>query len=330
MQYSRVCVAGTFDNIHAGHEAMLRKAFAVGKKVLIALTSDQFVKQHKGHGAAPYAARLVALTDWLAKQRLSDRATIVPIDDPYEPAVSMKELDALVVSEHTKSRGADLNRKRALSGLSPLVLIVVPMKNAEDGRGISSSRIRQGDIDRKGRLVLPDILRDRLTQPLGFVLTNPDMAKDSFARHKNDIIVVVGDCSAQTLLAAKMALSLLIIDNKVGRKVFHGLDGYRGSVLKKTHHVKSGPGFIAKEATDFIALWGENPHTSAVLEVEGEEDLLTLPAILAAPLESVLYYGQPPIEAWACGPVVEGLVEVVVTKEKKAEAQELLNQFTMK
>ncbi|MDI6805914.1 MAG: DUF359 domain-containing protein, partial [Candidatus Bathyarchaeia archaeon] len=48
--------------------------------------------------------------------------------------------------------------------------------------------------------------------------------------------------------------------------------------------------------------------------VDGEEDLLTLIAVLYAPQNSFVVYGQP----------YEGIVVVKVTPEKKAEVSEIL------
>jgi uncharacterized protein (UPF0218 family) len=48
--------------------------------------------------------------------------------------------------------------------------------------------------------------------------------------------------------------------------------------------------------------------------VEGEEDLLTLIAIMEAPNNSIIVYGQP----------YEGIVAVKVTQEKKTEISEIL------
>jgi uncharacterized protein (UPF0218 family) len=64
-----------------------------------------------------------------------------------------------------------------------------------------------------------------------------------------------------------------------------------------------------------------------VIEVSGEEDLLVLPVIESAPIGSVVYYGQPPVAAWACGPAIEGLVEVTITPEVKRHVTELLSRF---
>ena len=81
--------------------------------------------------------------------------------------------------------------------------------------------------------------------------------------------------------------------------------------------VVSGPGYIAKDAIIAIKQWAKNPKTT-LLVVDGEEDLLALPAIAYVPLGNVVFYGQPQ----------EGLVQVIVTKEKKQEVLALLAHFT--
>jgi len=41
-KYYKVAVGGTFDQFHQGHCKLLEKAFQIGEKVLIGVTSDQF------------------------------------------------------------------------------------------------------------------------------------------------------------------------------------------------------------------------------------------------------------------------------------------------
>ena len=52
--FKLVGVAGTFDMLHKGHKALLRKAFEVGERVVIGLTTDEFAaRMHKPHEVAP-------------------------------------------------------------------------------------------------------------------------------------------------------------------------------------------------------------------------------------------------------------------------------------
>lgn len=311
MKYPRVFVAGTFDGLHKGHRFFLSKAFFFGKKVTIGLTSDQFKKKK-----SKFSIRKKALEHWLKQNKWE--ADVVAIDDPHEPAASYKEDAALLVTSDNKKRGEEINAMRKKHRLPLFKLVQVPLINAQDQKPISSTRVRQGEIDTEGRLVLPDNLRPQLQQPLGFVLQG-DMIRDSLIKHKGKTLITVGDVATKTLLEAGIKPKLMIIDNKVERKPYDGLKKYR-SLLAKSKKVTSGPGYISRGAIRAI-------QKASVIEVNGEEDLLALPAVVYAQVGSIVYYGQPPVAAWARGPVVQGLVEVEVTKEKKREAKEFLKQF---
>ena len=84
--------------------------------------------------------------------------------------------------------------------------------------------------------------------------------------------------------------------------------------MEKTVYVNNPQGTITQEAIVAIKeALEKNEHTHIV--VDGEEDLLTLIAVLYAPENSFVVYGQP----------YSGIVVVKVTSEKKAQAQEFLN-----
>ena len=326
MKYSSVCVAGTFDGIHAGHEALLRRAFEIGEKVLIGLTSDTFILRYKSPTSPKYLKRKQHLITWLTSHRHLERATIVPIDDPFEPAVSDPSLRALVVSETNKARGQELNALRASRGLTPLVLVVAPMVHAEDQKPISTTRVRQGEIDPTGKRIMPETLRNQLVQPLGTVLKG-DSLQESFHAHKKDLVITVGDVTTQKALEAGLTPALMVIDNKVHRQPYRKLRPILARREFEKTSVASGTGFISERAIRHIAHALGSRSVPLVIEVIGEEDLLALPAIIEAPVGSVVYYGQPPVAAWACGPVASGIVEVLVTRGKKQQATALLRQF---
>ena len=42
-KFKKVAVGGTFDELHSGHKALINKAFEVGEKVVIGLSSGEFV-----------------------------------------------------------------------------------------------------------------------------------------------------------------------------------------------------------------------------------------------------------------------------------------------
>jgi len=149
-----VAMGGTFDVLHNGHKELLRKAFTVGRKVMIGITSDQFARSlHKPHKVDPYSKRKLDLEHLLKRWKLLHRARIVPLNDRYGPTVMTSRIDALIVSRRTLRTGTEINAKRRAKGLRPLEIVPIDLLLAEDHRPISSTRIRRGKIDRRGRLV---------------------------------------------------------------------------------------------------------------------------------------------------------------------------------
>jgi pantetheine-phosphate adenylyltransferase len=62
-------------------------------------------------------------------------------------------VEALVVSTETVQKALEINKTRSKRSLQPLIIITVPMMRAEDGKLISSTRIREGEIDYSGKLL---------------------------------------------------------------------------------------------------------------------------------------------------------------------------------
>lgn len=171
-------------------------------------------------------------------------------------------------------------------------------------------------------LVLPESLRANLKNPLGLLCKGnglkciSEMNIELKAAKK---IVAVGDMTAFYMLESAVMPDLAIVDNKTKRKpapdhVLHRLQ----TVSYKTIHVRNPPATLTKELIDTIKdSMKRDEHIK--LEVEGEEDLATLPAILYAPLGAVIIYGQPN----------EGSVLVKVTKEKKEQIKNIMDQMIM-
>jgi len=153
-KFSTVLVGGTFDEFHKGHKALIIKAFEVGERVIIGLSSDELARElRKNHEVALYEQRLLDLRNFLKRLGVSDRAKIVPLDTPYGITLSTTIAEALVLSKETEPVGITINKKRKEAGLKPLELVVIDMVPAEDYVPISSTRIRHGEIDREGHLI---------------------------------------------------------------------------------------------------------------------------------------------------------------------------------
>ena len=151
--YKAVALGGTFDFLHKGHEQLISHAFDIGEKVLIGVTSDQLARKlRKTHPVQTYAVRVKQLRIFLRAKRWLRRTRISPLHDPYGPAARRKDLEALVITPNTLFNALMLNRLRKRKKLRVLKITKVPLAKAEDGKPISSTRIRSGEIDRLGRL----------------------------------------------------------------------------------------------------------------------------------------------------------------------------------
>ncbi|KXB05005.1 hypothetical protein AKJ48_00745, partial [candidate division MSBL1 archaeon SCGC-AAA261O19] len=63
-----------------------------------------------------------------------------------------RELEAIIVSEETRSRAEEINEIRESNDLEALDIIEIPWVLAEDGKPISSIRIRYGEMDEHGEI----------------------------------------------------------------------------------------------------------------------------------------------------------------------------------
>jgi pantetheine-phosphate adenylyltransferase len=323
--YNSLCLGGTFDRLHAGHRYFLKNAFARAQNVIIGLTSDGYIAANKKVDCLPFVQRKQSLENWLKSEGYAGRFEIHPLEDYFGPATTGK-YDAILVTPETKPRALELNDRRTDSGLPPLVVIEIPVIMSADGKPISSTRVRNGEISPAGHLIMPDSLRITLTRPLGRVIGTHDINPDLF-QIKNSVIVTVGDVTTKRVIDTGVQPSLAIVDLQVKRQPFQTFAEYHFDPHAKVFHIESGPGFIAGAAREAIRDWSvdlaQKTGLRYVMIISGEEDLLVLPAILAAPNGSLVYYGQPPVAGMG-----EGLVEVVVTQEKKQEIREILKLFT--
>ena len=151
-QFDLVAMGGTFDIIHDGHMALLIKSFSISSKVIIGLSSDQLTTKRGKNLTNDYSKRLSSLKDVIEKRFPNSSYEISKLDNDFGPAVIEGSVQALVVSEETSSKGVKLNKLRVERDLLPVEIIVVPMVLAKDGKAISSTRIKNSEIDSNGNL----------------------------------------------------------------------------------------------------------------------------------------------------------------------------------
>ena len=150
--FDLVAMGGTFDVVHSGHMALLDKAFSISAKVIIGLSSDQLAKKRGKNLTSDYPKRLSLLKSVIEKNFPNSSYEISKLENDFGPAVIEGSVKALVVSEETSSKGIRLNELRAERNLSPVRIVVVPMVLAKDGKAISTTRIKNFEIDDSGNL----------------------------------------------------------------------------------------------------------------------------------------------------------------------------------
>ena len=152
-KFDLVATGGTFDLIHKGHFELLAKSFAVSSKVIIGLTSDEMVKNIGKKCNNNYSKRHEALETFIKKNFPDSSYQISKLDNDFGPAILEGNVQALVASEETASKGKLLNSLRVEKNLSQVEIIVVPMVLAKDGSRISTTRIKNSEIDQEGNLL---------------------------------------------------------------------------------------------------------------------------------------------------------------------------------
>jgi GTP-dependent dephospho-CoA kinase len=129
-------------------------------------------------------------------------------------------------------------------------------------------------------------------------------------KEKPSSIISVGDIVSQHMLDFGLPLDVLIVDNKTMRKAINPIV----VDVDQTLYAKNPPGTITEEAwaaiSDAVAYEGRTK-----VMIDGEEDLLTVVAVLSAPEDALVVYGQPNV----------GVVAVKVTEERKENMRRIVD-----
>lgn len=168
-------------------------------------------------------------------------------------------------------------------------------------------------------IITPEIL-SKFQAPFGILFRGTSTQtmqklKVILAKEKPTMVISVGDTISRNLAKYDIQTHLSITDNKTHRRKVQP-QSFPDKCLVK---VKNPEGTITPQAATAMqeAVASEKP---VHMLVEGEEDLLTLVAVLYAPENAVVIYGQPH----------KGVVVVKVTSEKKAKAEEILKSMKTK
>ena len=163
---------------------------------------------------------------------------------------------------------------------------------------------------------MTEALRQSFKHPLGELVAGTeaecnDVLAGVVAKEKPTMVILVGDTVSRNAVQSGIEPSVLIID-KLER---------RGKALpflfrnRRIIRTKNRAGRIEMGA--WSAIEQAIKEGDALVEVDGEEDLLAIAAVLAAPNGSLVVYGQPG----------SGIVIVRVSDDKKFETRKVLDSM---
>lgn len=177
---------------------------------------------------------------------------------------------------------------------------------------------------------LPKPLRKSFRKPIGKLFTGKPLiaaekARNQIIEYHPKLIITIGDYCTKTLFDVAFLPNIIVYDGKTHREkqISLDLDEY---VEKRVTNPRE---WITKKTWEILETtisFCTSNKCRVCVHIDGEEDLLVIPAIILSPLGSVIVYGQPPMNTEA-GMLKGGIVVVLITNELKKLAQDLLVQF---
>ena len=145
-----VATGGTFDILHKGHYMLLQKSFEVGRMIIIGVSSDSYATRKQKKIINNYDIRQENLNKFINKNFKKSNYSIYELDDFYGPTVLTRDVQAIITTESSLENCLKINRLRKSKGIPQLEIILVPLEEDKEGKVISSTRIRKGEIDVNG------------------------------------------------------------------------------------------------------------------------------------------------------------------------------------
>ncbi|MHA2187273.1 MAG: DUF359 domain-containing protein [Candidatus Thorarchaeota archaeon] len=316
-----------FDRLHIGHHAMIDilsdmpdpvAAVFDGELVSVDLDLASLIQ--------PLPLRVGNLKAYLSQTEL-DSVIRVETILRFEEFLDIKNETTFLMFEGPCCAEIEENAiemRREKRGLEDNFRKLKPFR-AGDGDKMSSARVRCGDVDRRGRSLkgttepprrLETNRRSDLKAPKGDVFhVKEGPPEQRVVKRLNEEqplqVIAVGDVTCATIIEAGFQPDVSVVDGITKRGKFEG------TFTAEEEYVIFNPA-----ATIYPEAWSAidtaiNDGVKSLVIVEGEEDLMGFPAVLLAPIGSVMLYGQPDV----------GIVWVPVTDENQNLAKALLNNM---
>ena len=179
-------------------------------------------------------------------------------------------------------------------------------------------------------LPLPVRMRAELKRPMGRLVPDESVTRAELLRGlpsaPDPPVITVGDATSERVLALGIAPVLAIVDGLEGRLARASRRGRAapadcpaagGRPPPRLARCENRAGGICTACADLVRSLLEPPLRPSRIEVDGEEDLLVVPACIHAPDGAAVMYGQPG----------EGIVVVRAGPDSRSRAKSVLDRM---
>lgn len=320
--YKHAGMGGTFDRLHQGHKALIQTALSSSDSITIGLTVDNFSDHKSLHQIIhSFEDRQKQLENYLSEMKQLSRVSITPLKDIYGPTILDSSIDCLIVTDQTYKGAEKINIKRLELNLPTLPIIKAELIKDEQDLYLSSTRIRQGIVNRLGEvyknLLKKEIIfshdqKETLKDPQGSVVNGLDELNNLLSNLSPTNICLVGDITLSFFLENNLSFNMGFYDGKTQRKPNQQVEKLISD--SPQHFLTNDSGTINPEIIQTYESLSSS--SNQIIKVDGEEDLIAVALVLLQPLQSVVIYGQPD----------KGLVVMHISEDKKEQMKLLISK----